>query len=161
LRIAHIVMSLTLGLCQGSAAWSQSEPVPAKMSQRDIGRTESLRAFEQEIEDAISRRDHVFLDRITASTFTRTDQNGKTEDRAEVFAQIRKPPPSPDIVRRTITRETQQVRLHGNIGVARSETIVRGPRRAFATTAVKVYRRRSSGWQLLSHNTISVTPLTP
>lgn len=161
MRIAHLVLSLSLGLCMASAAWSQSERAGSKASQREASRTESLRVFEQQIEDAISRRDHVFLDRITAPTFSRTDQNGKVEDRAAVFAQIRKPPPSSDIIRRTISRETQQVRLHGDVGITRSETVVRGPRRAFATTAVKVYRWRSSGWQILSHDTISMTPLAP
>jgi len=161
MRMIHAVLSLTLCLCVAGAAWSRSDPAAAKMPRRDAGRIESLRAFEQEIEDAISRRDHVFLDRITATTFSRTDQNGKVEDRAAVFAQIRKPPPSSDIIRRTITRETQQVRLHGDIGITRSETVVRGPRRAFSTTAVKVYRWRSSRWQLLSHHAISTTPLAP
>src|SRR5688572_20660801 len=100
MRIAHIVISLILGLSLAGPAWSQSGRAASKMSQRDINRVESLRAFEQRIEDAISRRDHVFLDRITAPTFNRTDHNGKVEDRAAVFAQIRKPPPSSDIIRR-------------------------------------------------------------
>ena len=156
-RIAHAALSLAFTFCMATAAWGQSGPVSIKTYQRESGRAELLRAFEQEIEDAISRRDDAFLDRITAPTFTRTDQHGNVEDRAAVFAQIRKPPPTADIISRKITPETQQVQLHGDIGISRSETIVRGPRRAFATTAVKVYRWRSSRWQLLSHITISVT----
>jgi hypothetical protein len=161
MRYARLAfLSAAIACCTGQEAATQS-PGSANLSRHQDNRTESLKAFEQQIEDAVSRRDHVFLNRITAPTFTRTDQNGKVEDRGAVFAQIRKPPPSADIIRRTIDRETQQVQIHGDIGVARSETEVRGPRRAFASTAVKVYRWRASGWQLLSHTTISVVPLTP
>jgi Domain of unknown function (DUF4440) len=157
MRIAHTALSLAFGFYMATAAWGQPDAVSVKASQPETGRAEILRAFEQQIEDAISRRDVAFLDRITAPTFTRTDQNGNVEGRAAVFAQIRKPPPTADIISRKITRETQQVQLHGDVGISRSETIVRGPRRAFSTTAVKVYRWRTSRWQLLSHTTISVT----
>ena len=161
MRFADAALSIILGFHVATAAWSQSDRAAAEMRERDTDRAESLRAFGQQIEDAISRRDHAFLERVTAPTFARTDQNGNVEDRPTVFAQIRKPPPTADIISRKITRATQQVQLHGDIGISRSETTVKGPRRAFATTAVKVYRWRSSRWQLLSHTTISVTPLLP
>jgi len=153
------VLSITAACFVAPSAMSQPGGAGAKMSRQHSSRMESLKAFEQQIEDAISRRDANFLDRITASTFTRTDQNGKVEDRASVFAQIRKPPPSAEMIGRTINRETQQVQLHGDIGITRGELEVRGPRRAFKTTSVKVYRWRASRWQLLSHTTISTTPI--
>ena len=157
-RLAFLSAVIACSTAQGAATQSLG---PAKMSRHQDNRIESLKAFEQQIEDAVSRRDHIFLNMITAPTFTRTDQNGKVEDRAAVFAQIRKPPPSADIIRRNIDRGTHQVQIHGDIGITRSQTEVRGPRRAFASTAVKVYRWLGSRWQLLSHTTISVVPLTP
>ena len=129
-------------------------------SRRAADRVEAVRAIEQQIEDAISRRDHDFLDRVTAPSFTRTDQEGKVEDRAAVMALIRQPPPTSDIVRRTIDRATQQVQLHGDVAVTRGDLEVRGPRRAFRTTYVRVYRWRGS-WRLLSNITLSLTPLAP
>ena len=155
------VLSVMLGCLSAASAVSRSGGDVARISRQHSARIESLKAFEQQIEDAISRRDAGFLDRITAPTFTRTDQDGNVEDRASVFAQIRRPPPSADIIRRTINRETQQVQLHGDIGITRGELEVRGPRRAFRTTSVRVYRWRAARWQLLSHTTISTTPLAP
>jgi hypothetical protein len=128
---------------------------------RAADRVEALRSLEQQIEDAISRRDHAFLDRVTAPTFTRTDQDGKVEDRAAVMALIRKPPPTSDIIRRTIDRARQQVQMHGDVAVTRGELEVRGPRRAFRSAYSRVYRWRRSGWQLLSSTTLSLTPLAP
>lgn len=161
MRFACIALSLAAGFHMTYPAWSQPRSGAAEISRESASRTESLRDFEQQIEDAISRRDHAYLDRVTAATFTRTDELGHVEDRATVFAKIRQPPPTADIISRRITRATQQVQLHGDIGVTRSETVVRGPRRAYATTAVKVYRWRRSHWQLLSQTTLSTTPLSP
>jgi hypothetical protein len=125
------------------------------------GRETVLRALEQEIENAISRRDAMYLDRVTAPTFTRTDQEGKVENRATVMALIRQPPPTADIIRRTIDPMRQQVQLHGDVAITRGELEVRGPRRAFRTTYSRVYRWRDGQWQLLSNTTLSTTPLTP
>lgn len=155
------VLGVALVCLAAHAAVSQPGPTGAKLSRQHSARIDSLKVFEQQIEDAIARRDVAFLDRITAPTFTRTDQNGKVEDRASVFAQIRKPPPSADIIRRTIDRSTQQVQIHGDIGITYGALEVRGPRRAFRTTSVKVYRSRGVRWQLLSHTTISTTPIAP
>ena len=124
-------------------------------------RVENLRRLEQQIEEAISRRDHVYLESITAPTFTRIDQDGKVEDRATVNALIRQPPPTSDVIRRTVDPASQHVQLHGDIAVTRTEVDVRGPRRAFRMTLLRVYRWRAAGWQLLSSTTLRVTPLAP
>ena len=124
-------------------------------------RVENLRRLEQQIEEAISRRDHVYLESITAPTFTRIDQDGKVEDRATVNALIRQPPPTSDVIRRTVDPASQHVQLHGDIAVTRTEVDVRGPRRAFRMTLLRVYRWRAAGWQLLSSTTLGVTPLAP
>ena len=124
-------------------------------------RAASLRAFEQQIEDAVSRRDADFLDRATAATFVRTGPDGKVEDRATVMALIRQPPPSSDIIRRTIDPASQQVQIHGDIAISRGNLEIRGPRRASRVEYVRVYRRRGPAWDIVSFNILSTTPLTP
>lgn len=157
-RVSLIVACLLIGGCAlADSVQRAGGPGPTATA----GRDEALRDLEQQIEDAISRRDAAFLDRVTAPTFTRTDQEGKVEDRATVMALIRQPPPTSDIIRRTIDRAKQQVQLHGDIGVTRGELEVRGPRRAFRTTYSRVYRWREGQWQLLSNTTLSTTQLTP
>lgn len=130
-------------------------------SLNDAQRVEALRDLEQQIEHAISRRDHVFLEGVTAPTFTRTDQNGRVEDRAAVNRLMRHPPPTSEVIRRRVNPTTQQVQLHGDVAVTRGEVEVRGARRAFRVTLLRVYRWRTSGWQLLSSTTTSTTPLAP
>ena len=149
---------LLVGGCSPTAS---VQPVEGPGSSAASNRETALRDLEQQIEDAVSRRDATFLDRVTAPTFARTDQEGKVEDRATVMALIRQPPPTSDIIRRTIDRVRQQVQLHGDVAVTRGELEVRGPRRAFRTTYSRVYRWRDGQWQLLSHTTLSTTPLTP
>jgi hypothetical protein len=140
---------LDQGLARRSLAGAQPE------------RVASLRAFEQSIEDAISRRDAQFLERVTAATFTRTSPGGKIENRASVMALVRQPPPYAAVIRRTINPATQQVQLHGDIGTTRGDLEVRGPRRASKIHYLGVYRWGTSRWEILSYNIISVTPLTP
>ena len=152
---------LLISLAAACASPQVNGGVEPRASSTDADRTALLRDLEQQIEDAISRRDPAFLDRLTAPTFTRTDLEGRVEDRATVFGLIRQPPPTSDIIRRTVNRSTQQVQLHGDVVVTRTEVEVRGPRRAFRSTQVRVYRWRAPGWQLLSSTTISMTPLTP
>ena len=159
--ISRIAASLAWLALAGCVSASREGMIADDSSRPDIVRTEKLRTLEQEIEDAISRRDADFLDRVTAPTFTRTDENGRVEERAAVMALIRKPPPTSDIIRRTIDRATQQVQLHGDIAVTRTSMEVRGPRRAFRSTLSRVYRWRPEGWQLLSSTTIATQPLTP
>lgn len=148
-------------LLVASASSSPALAVAEQISRRDAQRIETLRRFEQQIEDAISRRDHAWLQSITAPTFTRTDQEGRVEERAAVNALIRQPPPTADIIRRTVDPASQQVQLHGDVAVTRTEIEVRGPRRAFRTKLLRVYRWRSSRWILLSSTTLEVTPLAP
>lgn len=131
------------------------------LSDRQVKRLEALRALEQQMQDAISRRDPAFLSRHTDPSFVRVDQGGKAETRAEVMAQIRKPPPTSDIIRRTIDPATHQINLHGEVAVTRGDLEVRGPRRAFRTTYTSVYRWRAGRWMVLSSTTISLTPLAP
>jgi hypothetical protein len=148
-------------LLVGCASPPPGQVIAAQTSSRDARRIAVLREFEQQIEDAISRRDHVFLEGVTAPTFTRTDQDGKVEDRDAVNRLMRQPPPTSDIIRRNVNRATQQVQLHGDVAVTRTEVEVRGPRRAFRMSLLRVYRWRASVWQLLSSTTLSVTPVTP
>ncbi len=101
---------------------------------------ESLRAFEQQVQNAISRRDDAFLDRVTAATFVRISPDGKVEDRATVMALIREPRPSAAVVRRTIDPVTQHVQIHGEVGVVRGQLEIRGPRKASSVAYLNVYR---------------------
>ena len=156
--IALLLLPLLLPAC---ASTTPSLGADAKALVEDASRIESLRRLEQQIEQAISRRDHAYLESITAPTFTRTDQEGKVEDRATVNALIRQPPPTSDVIRRTVDPASQQVQLHGDIAVTRTQVEVRGPRRAFRMTLLRVYRWRAAGWQLLSSTTLGVTPLAP
>jgi hypothetical protein len=157
-QVALLCAGLLIGGC---AATAPVQPAQEHRWSPASGREAALRDLEQQIEDAVSRRDAAFLDRVTAPTFTRTDQEGKVEDRATVMSLIRRPPPTADIIRRTIDPATQQVQLHGDVAVTRGELEVRGPRRAFRTTYSRVYRWRNGQWQLLSNTTLSTTPLTP
>ena len=157
-QVSLLLACLLIGGCGSMAATQRLGRLdPGAAS----GRETALRDLEQQMEDAVSRRDATFLDRVTALSFTRTDQEGKVEDRATVMALIRQPPPTSDIIRRTIDRDKQQVQLHGDVAVTRGELEVRGPRRAFRTTYTRVYRWREGQWQLLSSTTLSTTPLTP
>lgn len=157
-RVSLLLTCLLIGGCVSTVSGQAAERAATGAAS---GRETALRDLEQQIEDAISRRDATFLDHVTAPTFTRTDQEGKVEDRATVMALIRQPPPSSDIIRRTIDPARQQVQLHGDVAVTRGELEVRGPRRAFRTTYSRVYGWRDGHWQLLSNTTLSTTPLTP
>jgi hypothetical protein len=157
----QVSLLLACLLISGCVPTASVHPGEGHGSSAASGRETALRELEQQIEDAVSRRDVTFLDRVTAPTFTRTDQEGKVEDRATVMALIRQPPPTSDIIRRTIDRARQQVQLHGDVAVTRGDFEVRGPRRAFRTTYSRVYRWRKGQWQLLSNTTLSTTPLTP
>ena len=156
--IALLLLSLLLPAC---ASKTPSVRAEAGTFANQANRVENLRRLEQQIEEAISRRDHVYLESITAPTFTRIDPDGKVEDRATVNALIRQPPPTSDVIRRTVDPASQHVQLHGDIAVTRTEVDVRGPRRAFRMTLLRVYRWRAAGWQLLSSTTLRVTPLAP
>ncbi len=147
---------LTFGTVKSSEAWAERP-----MSAENQSRIEALRRLEQQMQDAISRRDYVFLDRFTDPTFIRIDEHGKVEDRATVRALIRKPPPTSDIIRRTIDPMTHQVYLHGKVAITRGDLEVRGPKRAFRTTYTSAYGWRGGGWKLLSSTTISLKPLAP
>ena len=157
-QVLLLLACLVIGGCAPTAS---VHAVEAHGPSAASGRETALRELEQQIEDAISRRDAAFLDRVTAPTFTRTDQQGRVENRPTVMARVRQPPPTSDIIRRTIDPAKQQVQLHEDVAVTRGELEVRGPRRAFRTTYSRVYRWRNGHWQLLSHTTLSTTPLTP
>lgn len=156
-RLCFVALLFVCGCA--SQALDQSIAQPS-LAPEPAERVASLRAFEQQIEDAISRRDAIFLDRVTAATFTRTSPEGKVEDRATVMGLLRQPPQYAAVIRRTIDPTTQQVQLHGDIGITRGTLDVRGPRRASKIQYLGAYRWRASQWEILSYNIISVTPLS-
>ena len=154
-------LSLVAASLAACSTTVRTDSATAMLAAAPAERVAGLKAFEQEIEDAVARRDHGFLDRVTAPTFIRTHPDGRVEDRAAVMGQIRQPPPNASVIRRTIDPATQQVQLHGDIAVTRGDLEVRGPRRVSRMQYLRVYRWQASGWRLLSMNILSVAEGQP
>lgn len=152
------LVGASLAACSTTVRTDSAIAIPAAAT---LARVAELKAFEQEVEDAVARRDHGFLDRVTAASFIRTHPDGRLEDRAAVMAQIRQPPPNASVIRRTIDPATQQVQLHGDVAVTRGDLEVRGPRRVSQIKYLRVYRLTASGWRLLSVNLLSVIESKP
>ena len=118
-------------------------------------------AFEREMEAAVVRGDVAFLDRACTSDFSFTHGDGWTtggeplrvDNKAQWLASISK---APYLFRNL---DSVQVELHGDIAITygqyHARNKVREPgRREFTVWFERVYTRRSSRWQYVSHRTV-------
>jgi ketosteroid isomerase-like protein len=118
-------------------------------------------AFEREMEAAVVRGDVAFLDRVCASDFSFTHGDGWTtgglplrvENKAQWLASVSKAP----YVSRDL--DSVQVEFHGDIAITYGKYHARNKagepgRTEFTVWFERVYARRNSRWQYVSHRTV-------
>ena len=128
-------------------------------------------ALEQEIEDAVVRRDTVFLERAYAPTFRFKHSSGVLEDRAGRMQSLRTPPRpgTSQMVERRV--DSIDVEVHGDVALSTGRIHIRrdgpwSPTRDYTIRYARVYARRDGAqWQLVTHHstdqTFDLTASTP
>lgn len=155
--LRKLVLSCFL-LPVAAQAQRQVHRAPADTAQSRDGA--AVARLEQQIEDAVVRRDTAFLDRAYAPSFRFKHSTGLLETRAQVLWGVRNAP-GPGAAGRTISRDVDSldVEVHGDVALTTGRIhVVRDggdPHwRNYTVRYARVYARAGPGapWKLLTHH---------
>jgi hypothetical protein len=155
-------------ICLCIAATAVPQRLAAQETQGDTRSRQSsdsatIAALERQVEDAVVRRNAVYLDSIYAPTFRFKHSTGTLESRERRMASLRRPVPA-NAPGRTISRavDSTDVEVHGDVALStgRIHVIRDGgdPKwQNYTVRYARVWRRdaRTGRWQLLTHHTTS------
>lgn len=140
---AVLVFSMTAVLLYSSTASAAG----SKLSPQSD--TVTLESLERQVEAAYQRGDTAFLKMTLADDFRFTHGSGMVAGKAQTLANFAQPG---NFISRTLT--AVDVEVHGDIALTTGRIEVRAAaRRNYTVCYVRLYRRRSGHWRLLSHRT--------
>lgn len=135
---------------------------PGPTSARASADSATVARLEQQVEDAVVRRDAAFLDVVYAPSFRFKHATGTLETRDARMANLRRPIP-PDAPGRMVARrvDSLEVEVHGDVALStgRIHVLRDGgePRwQNYTVRYVRLWSRSATGhWQLLTHHSTS------
>jgi mannose-6-phosphate isomerase-like protein (cupin superfamily) len=121
-----------------------------------------IAALEQQIEDAVVRRDTTFLERAYAPTFRFKHSSGVLEDRGIRIQSMRAVPRAgaSQMVERRV--DSIDVEVHGDLALSTGRIHIRrngawSPTRDYTIRYARIYARGAGGWQLVTHHSTDQT----
>ena len=119
---------------------------------------DALRALDQRIDTAVSRRDAATLESVLADDFIYTHSNGKSQSKAEYIEAIAKRDNPPARIDSGIG-----VEFHDDIAITRGDLDIeyRDDRPNLYMRYVRVYRLSDDRWRPISHRTVYATDRNP
>ena len=119
---------------------------------------DALRALDQRIDTAVSKRDAVALASLLADDFVYTHSNGKSQPKSEFIEAIARRENPPDRIDTGIG-----VEFHDDIAVTRGDLDIEyhDDRENLFMRYVRVYRLSGDRWRAISHRTVYATDRKP
>jgi ketosteroid isomerase-like protein len=137
------------------AAASFSLPVPPR-KEDDTAERERVAQLEREVGEAITRRDRARLEQLIADDFVAVNPQGVAMTKAQALAQVT----SPEYALESLVNDEIEVRLFGDVALARARGTARGRIRGAETSAqiryLRVWVKRAGQWQAIA---AQATPL--
>jgi hypothetical protein len=132
------ITTLLLIFCAGPGTTTAAQPAPPSNDRAQV-----LKA-EEDFRIAKLNNDTVALERLLADGYYGVNQWGAKRDKAEIIALFR------EFKTDSLTPADVTVRISGDLAVVDGIMTESGPGGKFSYLFLRVYLRRSGGWQLLS-----------
>ena len=139
----------------------QAQEVPAKVVSPE---EETVRKLEREWLDAYEQRSAEAMDRIVAEDFMITFPNGKTQNKAQIMAMMKKPPKEGAPTIRFFTEEAQS-RKYGDTVILTGRVVFESKADDKTTQEASrytdTYVKREGRWQVVASHLSNVPEKTP
>jgi len=139
----------------GLAAWLILIPASWAVGQEA---TREVRQLEDEIAEAVVRRDLAFVERVWADEFVYTGIRGERKSKADILAELK----AGELQFELMRFDDVRVQVYGDAAVATGRATTKGRSKQGEISGefryTRVYIKRPSGWQLVA---FQGTPLAP